>query len=146
MPQIPAEMTFEVDQQVEINASAEKAFDAVLHHLTDEFGTPGEKTMKLTLEPWPGGRWFRDLGDHQGHFWGHVQVLKRPSLIEICGPMFMSCPVSSHLQVRLTPQGDKTVLRLRHRAVGLIEEQHREGVSQGWAGIVQAMKSRAERR
>ena len=25
----------------------------------------------MKLEAWPGGRWFRDLGDGNGHLWGH---------------------------------------------------------------------------
>ena len=29
-----------------------------------------EKPMNFVLEEWPGGRWFRDLGNGQGHFWG----------------------------------------------------------------------------
>ena len=44
-------------------------------------GTP----MPMTLEPWPGGRWFRDLGDNNGHLWGHVQAIKPPTLLEITG-------------------------------------------------------------
>ncbi|HEX3702577.1 MAG TPA: hypothetical protein VHU82_04550 [Vicinamibacterales bacterium] len=35
------------------------------------------------LEAWPGGRWFRDLGDNTGHLWGHVQAIKPPTLPEI---------------------------------------------------------------
>ena len=27
-----------------------------------------------------------------GHFWGHVQAIKRPTLLEITGPLFMSSP------------------------------------------------------
>ena len=46
----------------------------------------------MKLEPWPGGRWFRDLGNDNGHFWGLVQAIKRPTLLEITGPLFMSAP------------------------------------------------------
>ena len=46
--------------------------------------------MPMKLEAWPGGRWYRDLGDGNGHFWGHVQAIKRPTLLEISGPLFMS--------------------------------------------------------
>ena len=76
--------------------------------------------MELTLEPWPGGRWFRDLGNNTGHFWGHVQVIKPPKLLEIVGPMMMSYPVASHLQYRLTEEADGTRLTLIHQAIGLI--------------------------
>ena len=46
----------------------------------------------MVIEPWPGGRWYRDLGNNAGHLWGHVQVIKPPTLLELCGPMFMSFP------------------------------------------------------
>lgn len=58
--------------------------------------------MPMVLEEWPGGRWFRDLGNGQGHLWGFVQVIKPPTLIEIQGPMFMSYAAAGHLQLRLT--------------------------------------------
>lgn len=58
--------------------------------------------MPMILEEWPAGRWFRDLGNGQGHLWGFVPVIKPPTLIEIQGPMFMSYAVAGHLQLRLT--------------------------------------------
>ena len=63
--------------------------------------------MNLKLEAWPGGRWFRDLGNNTGHLWGHVQVIKPPKLLEICGPMMMSYPVASHIQYRLTEEAGR---------------------------------------
>ena len=48
--------------------------------------------MPMNIEPWPGGRWFRDLGNNNGHFWGNVQAIKRPTLLEITGPLFASLP------------------------------------------------------
>ncbi len=48
--------------------------------------------MPMKIEPWPGGRWYRDLGDNNGHFWGHVQAIKRPTLLEITGPLLASYP------------------------------------------------------
>ena len=66
----------------------------------------------MTIEPWPGGRWFRDLGDNNGHFWGVVQAIKRPTLLEITGPLFMSAPVMSNLQYRLTPVDGGTLITL----------------------------------
>jgi hypothetical protein len=40
--------------------------------------------LPMTIEPRPGGRWFRDLGGDNGHFWGHVQAISAP-LMEIQG-------------------------------------------------------------
>lgn len=93
---------------------------------------PDGSSFPMVLEPWPGGRWFRDLGDNAGHWWGTVQVIKPPKLLEISGPMFMSFPVASHMQYRLTEQGESTRLTIRHHAFGHIPQEHLDGVSHGW--------------
>jgi uncharacterized protein YndB with AHSA1/START domain len=100
--------------------------------------------MKLTLEPWPGGRWFRDLGGNSGHLWGHVQVIKPPKLLEITGPLMMSYPVASFLQYRLTEEAGGTKLSLTHQAIGLITPDHLEGVNKGWGEYVADVKAKAE--
>ena len=56
-------------------------------------GGAEDRPMPMKIEPWPGGRWYRDLGDSNGHFWGNVQAIKRPTLLEFCGPMI--CPIPS---------------------------------------------------
>ena len=50
----------------------------------------------MKIEAWPGGRWFRALGNNTGHLWDHVQSIKPPKLLEIHGPLFMSTPAISH--------------------------------------------------
>ena len=101
--------------------------------------------MDFVLEEWPGGRWFRDLGNGQGHFWGLVQVIKPPTLLEITGPLMMSYPVSGHVQFRLTQIAGGTLLALRHRALGMIDPNHREGVNKGWAQILEKIKVGSEK-
>ena len=98
------------------------------------------------LKPRPGGRIYRDLGNNTGHFWGNVQVIKPPVLLEICGPMFMSFPVSSHVQYRLTAQGEGCVLKLTHRAFGQMPKELNEGVHQGWGLIAARIAERAAKR
>jgi hypothetical protein len=79
-------------KEVEVAAPIEIAFEAVLEKLGPGGEMPGGKPFPMVIEPWPGGRWYRDLGDNSGHLWGHVQVIKPPALLELCGPMFMSQP------------------------------------------------------
>jgi hypothetical protein len=98
----------------------------------------------MVLEEWPGGRWFRDLGNGQGHLWGFVQVIKPPSLLEIHGPMFMSYAVASHIQFRLTQIPGGVELALRHQAIGIVEESHRQGVVPGWKHLLESAKQLAE--
>ena len=73
-------LVLNVAQEIHVKASLEKTFAAMLEQLGPENETPEHK-MPMTLEAWPGGRWFRDLGDGNGHFWGHVQAIKRPATI-----------------------------------------------------------------
>ena len=98
----------------------------------------------MTLEAWPGGRWFRDLGSHDGHYWGHVQAIKRPTLLEITGPLMMSAPVVSNVQYRLSEVEGGTLITFRHSALGLIPDAFREGLSQGWTNLFAALRKRAE--
>ena len=74
----------------------------------------------MRLEPRPGGRWYRDLGDENGHLWGHVKAIKPPTLVELVGPLFMSQPVCNNVQYRLDEAGGVTTLRLVHSAFGLL--------------------------
>ena len=107
---------------------------------------PDGRLFPFKLEAWPGGRLYRDTGNSTGHLWGHVQVIKPPRLLEIWGPMMMSYPAVNHIQYRLTSEGATTRLRLTHRAMGVIEDEHREGLSKGFEFWVQRMKKLAEGR
>jgi hypothetical protein len=94
-------LTLNIDQEIRVHASVEATFAALLEEMGPSNRKPDGEPMPMKLEAWPGGRWFRDLGEHTGHFWGHVQAIKRPTLLEITGPLFMSSPVVSIVQYRL---------------------------------------------
>ena len=121
-----------IERSIHIDAPVEVVFDSVLAQLGPESEAPDGTNMQLILETWPGGRWYRDLGDQTGHWWGTVQVIKPPKLIEIAGPMFMSYPAVSHLQYRLTDSGSGATLDFLHRAFGELTDEHVQGVTSGW--------------
>ena len=102
--------------------------------------------MKFKFEQFPGGRLFRDLGNDAGHLWAHVQVIKPAKVLELVGPMFMSFPVSSHVQYKLTPEGEDTRLVLHHRAVGLIPDEMSESVTSGWGMVFDSISARSTAR
>lgn len=139
-----SDLTLDHSQEIRIAATAESTFRSLLKRLGPENELMDNRPFPMVLEAWPGGRWFRDLGDGQGHLWGFVQVIKPPTLLEISGPLFMSYPASGHFQIRLTPDGEGTKLVLRHRALGLIEDDHREGVGEGWKYVLGRVKAGAE--
>lgn len=139
------DLTLSISDEIHVRASIDKTFEALLEQLGPGNEVPEKGPMPMKLEAWPGGRWFRDLGGENGHFWAHVQAIKRPTLIEFAGPLFMSYPVSSNLQYRLTEEPGGTLIKFRHLALGLIEEDHRKGVVVGWASIHARVKAAAER-
>ena len=141
--------TLEVTKDVQIAAPVEIVFETLLEQLGPRHETAPGSPLPMKLEPWPGGRWYRDLGNNAGHFWGHVQVIKPPTLLEICGPLFMSYPAISHLAYRLTAEGNVTRLRLTHRAIGQIPPDHREALREGmepWSHTLMRVREAAERR
>jgi hypothetical protein len=73
-------------------------------------------------------------------------MIKWPSLLEFTGPLFMSYPVSSNLQYRLSEKDGGTLLKFRHSAFGLITEEHRKGVNLGWSSIHERVKKAAEKK
>jgi hypothetical protein len=137
-------LTLNVNQETHVRASLDVTFAALLEQIGPENETPEGQPMPLKLEAWPGGRWFRDLGDGNGHFWGNVQAIKRPTLLEITGPLFMSYPVVSNVQYRLSEENGGTLIKFHHTALGLIIDDHRQGVVKGWAHILDGIRKRAE--
>ena len=138
-------LTLEVNQSIEISADIGDAWRALLRRLSTDNSTPDNRPMPMTLEQWPGGRWFRDLGSGEGHLWGHVQVIKPPTLIELHGPMFMSYAVAGHMQMRLAQLATGGVeLSICHRVLGLVEDNHRSGVVPGWVHMLEQTKQLAE--
>jgi hypothetical protein len=139
------DLTLTVREEIHVRASIAKTFEALLEQLGPKNEVSEVGPMPMKLEAWPGGRWFRDLGGENGHFWAHVQAIKRPTLLELVGPLFMSYPVASNLQYRLTEEPGGTLIKFRHLALGLIEDDHRKGVVKGWSIIHARVKAAAER-
>src|SRR5688572_30759562 len=137
---------FEIRQEIEIGAPIEIAFQAVLDELGPEAQMMDGQSLSMKIEPWPGGRWYRDLGNNAGHLWGHVQVIKPPTLLEITGPMPMSYPAVNHVQYRLKEENGRTLLTFAHRAMGLILPEHRDGMPEGWAHWLNRIREAAERK
>ena len=137
-------LTLNITEEIHVKASLATTFETLLEQLGPENVTPEGRHMSMKIEPWPGGRWFRDLGNNNGHYWATVQAIKRPTLLELSGPLFMSYPVVSNLQYRLSEVDGGTLIKFHHTALGLIQDQHREGVNKGWSHMHANVRARAE--
>ncbi len=138
------DLILDIEQHVDIKATPEKTFAAVLHRLGEGNTRPDGQSLQMRLEPKPGGRWYRDRGNGVGHLWGLVQVIKAPALLELSGPMFMSYPALNHVEVKVEPASGGCKVSLRHRALGMIDPQHRKGVGQGWSHTLAQVKKDCE--
>jgi len=134
-----------ITEEIHVRSSLTATFAALLEEMGPS--NEGQKgvPMPMVLEPWPGGRWFRDLGDNNGHLWGHVQAIKQPTLLEITGPLMMSFAVASNLQYRLKEIDGGTLITLRHTALGLFPDGYREALSQGWPNLFDRVRRRVEK-
>jgi hypothetical protein len=139
-------LTLDLTEEIRIHASLDATFEALLEEMGPHNTGVGGVPMPMVLEARPGGRWYRDLGDDNGHFWGHVQAIKRPTLLEITGPLFMSMPVVSNLQYRLKEVDGGTLISFRHSALGFIPDDFRQGLMRGWAALHDRVRTQAQAR
>jgi uncharacterized protein YndB with AHSA1/START domain len=137
-------LTITINQEIRVQASLDTTFAALLEQLGPGNETPDGKSLKMKIEPWPGGRWYRDLGDGNGHFWAHVQAIKRPTLLEFVGPLFASFPFLSNVQYRLCEVDGGTLITFRHSALGFLPEEHKAGMNEGWAAMNERVRKEAE--
>jgi uncharacterized protein YndB with AHSA1/START domain len=145
MTTVEETLSLNITQEIFVRATLETTFEALL----DQMGPGNERAdgsaMPMKIEAWPGGRWYRDLGGDNGHFWGHVQAIRRPDLLEICGPLFASSPCVSNVQYRLKTKESGTLIEFRHTAMGYMSDDHRKGVHTGWATLLARVQKAAEK-
>jgi len=141
-----ANETFTIKEEIRVRASLEKTFAALLEEMGMRNQTPDGTPLPMVIEPRPGGRWFRDLGGDNGHFWGLVQSIKRPVLLEIWGPLFMSTGATSNLMYRLSDEDGGTLISFTHTVVGPFPEDHRSQLGTGWGALHARVRAAAERK
>jgi hypothetical protein len=133
-----------LSHEITVRASLDVTFDSLLEQMGPGSENGDGTPMPMVLEAWPGGRWFRDLGKGNGHFWGHVQAIKRPTLLEITGPLFMSHPVVTNMQYRLKEVDSGTLISFRHSALGFLPDDYKENFMRGWTPVFERVRRQAE--
>jgi hypothetical protein len=138
------DLTLTINQEIYIKAALETSFAALLEQLGPGNETHDGRPLSMKLEAWPGGRWYRDLGDGNGHFWANVQAIKRPTLLEFAGPLMMSFPAVNNVQYRLKEHDGGTLITFRHTALGFMPDEHKAGMNQGWSAMIERVRKHAE--
>jgi hypothetical protein len=152
MPVTVAEQTIhtlEFMREEVIAAPIDVVFETMLEELGPNNMRPDGEPLSMKLEAWPGGRWMRDLGDGAGHWWGNVQAIKTPALLEISGPLFMSYPSMNNVQYRLKEESGATRLSFVHRGIASIAfdpkiAEQWKGIEGGWGSMIERIRTKAE--
>lgn len=143
--------TLEFMREDEIAAPIDAVWETMLEELGPNNVGGNNAPMPMQLEAWPGGRWFRDLGNGAGHWWGAVQAVKAPTLLEVSGPLFMSYPSMNNVQYRLKEENGATKLSFIHRGMAYIAYDPKiaeqwKGIEAGWGSMIDRIRSVAEKK
>ncbi|HEY4355836.1 MAG TPA: SRPBCC domain-containing protein [Acidobacteriaceae bacterium] len=137
-------LTITINQEIHVKAPMDVTFAALLEQLGPGNETPDGKSLNMKIEAWPGGRWYRDMGNGDGHFWANVKAIARPSLLEFVGPLFASFPFVSNVQYRLTEVDGGTLITFRHTALGIVPEELKGNMNKGWTSMHDRVRKHAE--
>lgn len=143
--------TLEFIREEEIAAPITVVWETMLEELGPNNMRGNNDPMPMKLEAWPGGRWFRDLGNGAGHWWGAIQAIKAPTLLEVSGPLFMSYPSMNNVQYRLKEENGITKLSFVHRGLAYIAydpqiAEQWKGIEGGWGSTIDRIRKVAENR
>jgi len=141
---LESSLVMNIEQEIEIEATPEVVFRNLIEQLKNLDTDVPEKPLSFKLEEWPGGRWYRDLGNDTGHLWGFVQSIKPPHLIEFFGPLMMSNATSNNVMFRVEATPGGSMVKFRHQCLGEVSEQFRLGMVEGWGMCLAGAKKRAE--
>ncbi len=122
-------MTLNITQEIHVRAPL---LDITFAALLDQLG-PGKHYARRQTDAhenrasWPGGRWYRYLGSNNGHFLGDTAQVASSTLScwRSAVPLFLPYPAVSNVQYRLSEKDGVTLIKFRHTALGLIQEEHR---------------------
>jgi hypothetical protein len=136
--------TFTITEEINVRASLQQTFDSLVAQMGRLNETPEGAPLPMILEAHPGGRWYRDLGGSNGHLWGFVQSIRRPTLLEIWGPLFLSTAATSNLIYRLKETPEGTLINFTHTLVGPFPPEHRQRLATGWTALHARVRRAAE--
>jgi len=138
------DLTLTINQDIHVKAPLDVTFAALLEQMGPGNETLDGKSLSLKIEPWPGGRWYRDLGEGNGHFWGNVKAIVRPTLLEFVGPLFASFPFVANVQYRLSEVDGGTLITFRHTAIGIVPNEQKANMDKGWTSMHERVRRVAE--
>jgi DNA-binding transcriptional ArsR family regulator len=136
---------FHIEQEVVLGVKQERAWRAVLEVDGWWCHYHAKKKPKIVLEPHAGGRFF-ETGPEGETLFANVQSVKAPEHLRLIGPMGMGrLPVLGVIDINLESRGESTLLKLSHRAYGVLDPEWKESHERGWGKLWPHLKDLAER-
>ena len=129
-----------IEQEITIQAHPAKVFNALINNVSTWWGAPyllSSSAKALIVEPRVGGRFYEDWGDGNGALWATITAIKQDEWIELTGPIAMSGVVQGVVCFELEAQGNATVLKLSHRAIGEVNEGTQKVYDSGWHDLLE---------
>ena len=138
-----------MEQEVDIEAPARKVFEALTGDLSAWWGPPyrfaPEREGRMLLEPHAGGRFVETWGEEGEGLWAVVTEIRRDERLELTGRLGMPEAFEGVIRFSLEEApGNRTTLRVSHRAIGEITDETERAYSSGWADLVGRLKRTVE--
>ncbi|QBD83175.1 SRPBCC domain-containing protein [Ktedonosporobacter rubrisoli] len=126
-----------IELEVPLNFAPERVFRALTQEI-DSWWDKKYSTIKqgkVVLEAELGKRMYEDWGNGNGSVFGTVTYLEKDKILEIEGHLGMDKPSQGLLRFELIPQGTATLLKIKHRATGIIRPYAIHVFAQGWKNL-----------
>ncbi|MCP3742093.1 SRPBCC domain-containing protein [Rossellomorea sp. BNER] len=129
--------SFQIEQEYMIKASKEKVFTSLTKDINNWWGYRlcGEGSI-FSLEPKVGGQFLESGKNGDGAHWGTITYIKPNAEIRLHGLLGMQGAVTSSYSYVLEEQGEATLLKLSHSAVGLLDPNWENAHAGGWEELL----------
>ncbi|MEZ6242387.1 MAG: helix-turn-helix domain-containing protein [Phycisphaerales bacterium] len=131
--------TIRIESSVEIAAPRQRVFDALTRETESWFwpGKVGTRNPPSKLEPWVGGRFWRDesasKGEGAGELYATIATIKPPEYVRMVGDFASEQAYAGVITIRLEAKGaDKTRVLVTHTCSGDVPEDKVREFDDGW--------------
>jgi len=126
-----------IELEIPLNVAPARVFKALTEDIDiwwdKEYSTI--KRGKVVLVPEIGKPFYEDWGNGNGALVGIVTYVEKNKVLEIEGHIGMDKPAQGLLRFELIPQGQTTLLKFTHRAIGILRSYAIHVFTQGWKNL-----------
>lgn len=129
--------SFKIEQEIKIKGTRQNVFKALTEDIDKwwKYRVLNDEKTTLSVDPRVGGL-FLETNDIGGALWGTVTFIKENEEIRLNGLLGMNGAVNSSYSYKLEEEGDFTILKLSHHAVGLLDPEWHQMHHKGWQELL----------